>query len=61
LQNIEEVATAIRNGTEMPQNIKGDGTPRKLATAISENCYQPELNTLLNGAAHIEETMLPLP
>jgi hypothetical protein len=27
------------------------------ATAISENCYQPELNTLLNGAAQIEETV----
>jgi hypothetical protein len=34
----------------------GEGTPRKLATAISENCYQPELNTLLNGAVQIEET-----
>jgi hypothetical protein len=26
------------------------------ATAISENCYQPELNTLLNGVGQIEET-----
>jgi hypothetical protein len=25
---------------------KGEGTPRKLATAISENCYQPELRKL---------------
>jgi hypothetical protein len=24
---------------------KGEDTQRKLATAISENCYQPELNT----------------
>jgi hypothetical protein len=24
---------------------KGEGTPRKLANAISKNCYQPELNT----------------
>jgi hypothetical protein len=27
-------------------------------TAISENCYQPELNTLLNGAAQIKETSM---
>jgi hypothetical protein len=26
------------------------------AITISEICYQPELNTLLNGAAQIEET-----
>jgi uncharacterized protein (UPF0218 family) len=25
--------------------IKAGGTLRKLATAIPENCYQPELNT----------------
>jgi hypothetical protein len=37
-------------------NCKADGTPKKLATAISENCYQPELNMLLNGVAQIEET-----
>jgi hypothetical protein len=37
-------------------SFKGEGTPKKLATAFSENCYQPQLNTLLNGAAYIEET-----
>jgi hypothetical protein len=28
----------------------------KLVTPISVNCYQPELNTLLNESGHIEET-----
>jgi hypothetical protein len=36
-------------------------TGNRNATAISEYCYQPELNTLLNGAAQIEETVLPFP
>jgi hypothetical protein len=36
-------------------------TGNRNTTVISENCYQPELNTLLNGAAQIEETMLTLP
>jgi hypothetical protein len=31
---------------------KAEGTPRKVATAISQNCYQPEL---LNGAVQIVE------
>jgi hypothetical protein len=43
---------------------KGQGhtkeTGNHIATAISENCYEPELNTLLNGAAHIEETATQL-
>jgi hypothetical protein len=36
------------------------GTPRKLATAISENYFRPELNTLLNVVAQIEETATQL-
>jgi hypothetical protein len=39
---------------------KGEGTPRKLATAISENSSQTELNMELNGAAQIEETATQL-
>jgi hypothetical protein len=36
--------------------IKAEGTPTKLANAISENCYLPDLNKLPTGAAQIEET-----
>jgi hypothetical protein len=36
-------------------------TGNRNATAISENCYQPELNTLLNGAAQTEETATQFP
>jgi hypothetical protein len=33
------------NATISGTKSKGEGTPRKLATAVSENCYQTELNT----------------
>jgi hypothetical protein len=36
--------TSVLNAMIICRN-KGEDTPRKLATAISENCYQPELNT----------------
>jgi hypothetical protein len=36
-------------------------TGNRNATAISENCYRPKLNTLLNGAAQIEETATQCP
>jgi hypothetical protein len=35
-------------------------TGNRNATAVSENCYQPELNTLLNGAAQIAGTATQL-
>jgi hypothetical protein len=41
-------------------NTKETGNPN--ATAISENCYQPEFeHVLLNGAAQIEETATQFP
>jgi hypothetical protein len=38
LKHLSEIILYVR-----AKSLKG--TPRKLATAISENCYQPELNT----------------
>jgi hypothetical protein len=35
-------------------------TGNRNATAISENCNQPDLNTLLNVATQLEESALPV-
>jgi hypothetical protein len=45
LVKIKGMERKIRPCRHLTINSKAESTPRKPATAISENCYQPELNT----------------
>jgi hypothetical protein len=52
-QKLRSTSLRDRHKEKVKDDIKGEGTPRKLA------CYM--LHMLLNGAAQIEETVLPFP
>jgi hypothetical protein len=57
---IEKQTSANKTQNKATSIIYNGGTPRILATEISENCSARVDNMLLNGTAQIEETAAQL-